>query len=139
MVSATSNIAVTVRNLGQLKETAKMIREMLEGLVCILEEEHPYIISAMESRGSLMRKLGEMEEAARLRRKVVECKDKNSIMLSYRSNLRWTDPVQTKSSFKFNGNISLIPFQKPEIAPLAAHFSGLYEANGTLSPVFSSQ
>jgi hypothetical protein len=46
-ITAMSNLAVTLRNQGQLKEVARMKKEVLEKRRRILSEDHPDTISAL--------------------------------------------------------------------------------------------
>jgi tetratricopeptide (TPR) repeat protein len=69
---AMSNLAITLREQGQLEEAAIIQKEVLEKRTQILSKEHPDTISAMSNLAITLGEQGHLERTAEIEREVLE-------------------------------------------------------------------
>jgi tetratricopeptide (TPR) repeat protein len=71
-ISAMSNLASTLGDQGQLDESARMMKKVLEKMRHILGEEHPSTITAMSNLAITLGHQGQLDEAAKMKKEVLE-------------------------------------------------------------------
>jgi hypothetical protein len=59
-ITAMNNLAMTLRDLGQLDEAATIKKEVVENMRRILGDEHPDTITAMNNLAMTLRDLGQL-------------------------------------------------------------------------------
>jgi hypothetical protein len=69
VTSIYGNLALTLRDRGQLDEAAKMSEEVLEKRRRILSGEHPATILAMSNFALTLEDLGQLDEAVKMKKK----------------------------------------------------------------------
>ncbi|KAK5045297.1 hypothetical protein LTR84_009403 [Exophiala bonariae] len=71
-ISATNNLANTLRKQGQLEDAAKMMRDVLERTRRISGEEHPYTILAINNLAVILEEQGYLDEAAQMKKEALK-------------------------------------------------------------------
>ncbi|EUC26875.1 hypothetical protein COCCADRAFT_31470 [Bipolaris zeicola 26-R-13] len=66
------NVAITLREQGQLEKAVHMQKKVLEKIMQIVGEDHPNTILATGNLANMLRDQGQLEEAAKMEREVLE-------------------------------------------------------------------